>query len=184
MKNLIKPLFLSLCCLATSVAMAFEAALTFGTDSPTSGKVKAAGPAAESVTVEETNDSIQIRTPNFWSCLVQADGINLDLGLSKPDSSLAIEVRGTVTGKSPNARLILFAPGWFKKSIWHFDLSDINPDTYTLVKATTPLSTPAEPHDGEALDVTGIVGVMQISTTAEETDKPWDIEIKSIQLVE
>lgn len=176
--------FIAICGLGAANLGASEVVLSLGSESSTSGKAKPAGPFAQNLTVTETKDSVQISTPNFWSGQVQFDGLKMDLSSAKSTSSLAIEVKGSVTGKNPKLRVILFAPGWVAKSAWQFDLTDINPDDYTIVKAISPLATPSEESDGPPLDVNGLVGVMQMITTGQDTDKPWDLEIKSIQIVE
>lgn len=169
---------------AVASALAEEPILTFGSKSATAGKGKPAGAAAEAIGMTELDDSIVITSPNFWSTQVQYENITMDTATAVPEKFLTVEIKGTVTGKNPKLRLVLIGPGWGSKSIWHFDLSEVSPDGYTVVKSTTPLSEPAEPNEGQPLQVGGPVSALQILTAAEATDKPWSLEIKSVGLAD
>lgn len=151
----------------------------FGSESKTAGKGKTSGPNAATVDLAETKDGIMVHTPNVWSCLLQYEKIEVDFSETSPKDYLTIQVKGTVTGNNPQLKVLFFTPDWKQKSTWVFDLSKIDPDEYTTIKATTPLNKPLEAPADSTVEFSGVFGIIQIATKAEETNTGWAFGIKS-----
>jgi hypothetical protein len=160
-----------------------EVLIAFGSAGPVAGKFKASGNAAAQLAVEDVDGALKIRSPNFWTTQAQGTELGIDLTKASPKDFLAIEIKGTVTDEKPILRLILLSADWSQKSEYTFDLSGINPDTFTVVKARSALGTPDNAIDTNLVDLGVPVGVAQILTTAQLGNRSWRLELKSLQIV-
>jgi hypothetical protein len=158
-------------------AWSAESLITFGTGSPTAGKGKTAGPNASVPTLVETKDSVLLTTPNWWSALVQYEHLTpVPLAKVLPADSLTLTLKGSASGPNPKLRMLLFTSNWQQKGEWTFDLANLKPDQYSVIKAETSFGKVVTAGNGL---LTEGVGVIQFATRGND-HLEWSLEIQSI----
>lgn len=174
-------LFVSLF-VTVSASVFAQPLLSFGSPGRAAGAFRAAGEVPESISVTDTEFSLRIRSPNYWSLHAQATTLYADYADADMADYFAIEVRGTITDESPVLRIVLISDDWSSKSEWTFNLSGINPDSYTTIRATEPIATPKPVDETPPLNLSAPVNNAQILAFASVGNRPWHLEIRSLQV--
>lgn len=168
---------------ALSVSAQAQHLIVFGSSGPAASLFRASGHAAGNIDVSDSETSLRLRSPNFWSLQAQATQLSLDLADAAPGEYLSIEVKGRVHDADPVLRLVLLSADWHAKSEWNFDLSGINNETFTTVKARTPLGAPVKVGDAPPLDLGLPIRNAQILAIASSGNQSWVVELESIKVV-
>ncbi len=177
------PLFAALLASTTLLHAAEE--LDFGTD----GNVtEVAGNGGNKAALEMSDTALVIRGDNFWTIQAIVKDVDFEVGEVSEKRYLEVTMLGTVQDEGPKLRVVLLSSDWSEKYEYELDLTGIDPAEAKTFRATTPLDqpVPAMGESGEpaAPESAAMIDNVLFLTSAELGNKPWDLEIEGLKVVE
>ncbi len=177
------PLFTALLASATLLHAAEE--LDFGTDG---NVLEVTGNGANKAALEMSDTALVIRGDNFWSIQAIVKDVDFEIGEVSDKRYLEVTMLGTLQDEGPKLRVALLSSDWSKKYEYEFDLTGIDPAEAKTFRATTPLDQPVpaigDSADPVAPESAAVIDNVLFLTSAELGNKPWDLEIEGLKVVE
>jgi len=145
---------------------------------------KATDRGKEKPSVQMKEGLLQLRAPNFWSSIVQLEGMNHPSGDIDPKATLQVSVKGSVIDEDPALVVVLFSADWQRASAYRVPLDGLSATELKTFAATTPFGEPMTSEkilkDKEPLRIGEQIGTVQIITKASKGNHAWDLDIAKI----